>query len=95
MAEKAKAGDKCVFTGMPIVTPDVTQMMLPGNKLESGGVEGTRRGLVGEGVTGLKSLGVREMTYKLSFIAHMVQPVHSSNVPEYAEISYTLCRWDP
>lgn len=80
MAEKAKAGDKCVFTGMPIVTPDVSQMLLPGNKLESGGVEGSRRGPAGEGVTGLKALGVREMSYKLSFIAHMVQSVHTSNV---------------
>lgn len=28
----------------------------------------------GDGVTGLKSLGVRDLTYKLAFLASMVQP---------------------
>jgi hypothetical protein len=31
-------------------------------------------GLGTEGATGLKALGVRELTYKLSFLACMVQP---------------------
>lgn len=81
MAERAKAGDKCVFTGMPIVTPDVAQLLLPSNKIESEGVQGGNNGRrqANEGVTGLKALGVREMTYKLAFIAHMVQPVLNNN----------------
>lgn len=79
MAERAKAGDKCVFTGMPIVVPDVSQLLLPGNKLENSGMEGGRRPAAqNEGITGLKALGVREMTYRLSFIAHMVQSIHNN-----------------
>ena len=35
LVERAKAGDKCVFTGTFIVVPDVSQLGLPGgNKAE-------------------------------------------------------------
>ena len=35
LVERAKAGDKCVFTGTFIIVPDVSQLGLPwGNKVE-------------------------------------------------------------
>ena len=77
MVERAKAGDKCVFTGTFIVVPDVSQLGLPGgNKAElqreaNKSNIGTA-GVGGSGVTGLKALGVRDLQYKTAFLACMV-----------------------
>ncbi|KAI0650502.1 MCM-domain-containing protein [Trametes meyenii] len=79
LVERAKAGDKCVFTGTFIVVPDVSQLGLPGgNKAElqreasrAGGTGGAAS-VGGAGVTGLKSLGVRDLAYKTAFLACMV-----------------------
>ncbi|KAF8319067.1 MCM-domain-containing protein [Clavulina sp. PMI_390] len=75
MVERAKAGDKCVFTGTFIVVPDVSQLGLPGVNSEMQR-EASRNGGVGglgnQGVTGLKSLGVRDLQYKTAFLACMV-----------------------
>ena len=79
MVERAKAGDKCVFTGTFIVVPDVSQLGLPGgNKAElqreanKGNANSITAGVGGSGVTGLKSLGVRDLQYKTAFLACMV-----------------------
>jgi DNA replication licensing factor MCM6 len=76
VVEKAKAGDKCVFTGSFIVVPDVSQMGVPGvnaqMQRESGGARATD-GLTNQGVTGLKTLGVRDLTYKTAFLACQVE----------------------
>ena len=77
IVDRAKAGEKCVFTGALIVVPDVSQLGLPGVRPEAtrdnrnaprGGDAG------GSGVTGLKALGVRDLTYRLAFLACMVTP---------------------
>ena len=69
-----KPGDKCTFTGCLIVVPDVSQLALPGSKLEPGSDrKGGNRSGVNDGVTGAKALGARELTYKLSFLACMVE----------------------
>lgn len=74
MVERAKAGDKCVFTGSFIVVPDVSQLGLPGVNAEimRESRSGTNTRAVGSGVTGLKSLGVRDLQYKTAFLACMV-----------------------
>ena len=79
LVERAKAGDKCVFTGSFIVVPDVSQLGLPGgNKAElqreanRGGAGASAGGVGGSGVTGLKTLGVRDLQYKTAFLACMV-----------------------
>lgn len=78
MVERAKAGDKCTFTGCLIVIPDVAQLALPGSRLESRSEAGGRsRNGAADGVSGLKALGVRELTYKLAFLSCMVQPSHA------------------
>lgn len=68
--ERAKPGDKCKFTGTEIVIPDVSQLGLPGIKPQSmkenrssGSAE------LASGVSGLKALGVRDLTYKIAFYA--------------------------
>ncbi|CAN6669804.1 DNA replication licensing factor Mcm6p [Trichomonascus vanleenenianus] len=76
MVERAKAGDKCTFTGCEIVIPDVSQLGLPGIKPSSQrDNRGAGRGGEGMngGVQGLKALGARDLTYKLAFLAFMVQ----------------------
>lgn len=75
VVEKAKAGDKCTFTGTFIVVPDVSQLGLPGANAEMmrenrGRGDG---GVASQGVTGLKALGVRDLQYKTAFLACMVQ----------------------
>jgi DNA replication licensing factor MCM6 len=83
LVERAKAGDKCVFTGTFIVVPDVSQLGIPGGnaaKLQresSKGGAGSVTGGIGGGVTGLKSLGVRDLQYKTAFLACMVQDADS------------------
>lgn len=76
MVERAKAGDKCAFVGTLIVVPDISQLSLPGNRLETGSSDGRLNRGMNEGIGGLKSLGVRELTYKLAFLAVMAQPRH-------------------
>jgi hypothetical protein len=77
LVERAKAGDKCVFTGTFIVVPDVSQLGLPGGNKAELMREANRSnagtgGVGGNGVTGLKSLGVRDLQYKTAFLACMV-----------------------
>ncbi|KAL7424232.1 MCM DNA helicase complex subunit mcm6 [Cryptotrichosporon argae] len=76
IVERAKAGDKCTFTGTFIVVPDVSQLGLPGVNAEmmreNRGGRGDG-GVASQGVSGLKALGVRDLQYKTAFLACMVQ----------------------
>ncbi|KAK9323278.1 MCM2/3/5 family-domain-containing protein [Lipomyces orientalis] len=82
IVERAKAGDKIVITGTLIVIPDVTQLGLPGVKAEA-----TREGRnaprsaegLTSGVSGLKALGVRDLTYRLAFLACMVTTANAKD----------------
>ncbi|XP_058953435.2 zygotic DNA replication licensing factor mcm6-A-like [Pocillopora verrucosa] len=71
--EQAQAGDKCDFTGSLIVVPDVAQISTPGARAESSGRQTSGEGYEAEGVRGLKALGVRDLTYRLAFLACSVQ----------------------
>lgn len=63
--ECVQAGDKCSFIGTLIVVPDVAQMLAG-----QAGLVRTESGKSNqEGISGLKSLGVREMSHKLAFLA--------------------------
>ncbi|KAK9827399.1 hypothetical protein WJX81_007351 [Elliptochloris bilobata] len=72
--EQARAGDKLVFTGNLVVVPDIAMLTIPGERVQVG-----RRGgggaqaAGGEGITGIKGLASRELTYRLSFMACSVQ----------------------
>ncbi|KAF4180010.1 hypothetical protein CNMCM8694_003400 [Aspergillus lentulus] len=76
MVDRAKAGERCIFTGTLIVIPDVSQLGLPGVRPEAVRDNAAFRSgdVGGGGVTGLKSLGVRDLTYRLAFLACMVTP---------------------
>lgn len=75
MVDRAKAGERCIFTGTLIVVPDVSQLGLPGVRPEAVRDNSARTGDVGGGgVTGLKALGVRDLTYRLAFLCCMITP---------------------
>ncbi|KIE02469.1 DNA replication licensing factor mcm6, partial [Metarhizium majus ARSEF 297] len=81
IVDRAKAGEKCIFSGALIVVPDVSQLGLPGLRPtairdDRGAPRGNDAG--GSGVTGLKALGVRDLTYRLAFLACFVAPDTSS-----------------
>jgi DNA replication licensing factor MCM6 len=77
IVDRAKAGEKCIFTGALIVVPDVSQLGLPGVRPEAmrDNRNAPRAGEAGgTGVSGLKALGVRDLTYRMAFLSCMVTP---------------------
>ncbi|KAL7386447.1 hypothetical protein ABVT39_008467 [Epinephelus coioides] len=75
--ETAQAGDRCDFTGTLIVVPDVSQLSTPGVRAEtSTRVPGGPQGFEADGLRGLKALGVRELSYRLAFLACNVAPTN-------------------
>ncbi|KAI0482005.1 MCM-domain-containing protein [Xylariaceae sp. FL0804] len=77
IVDRAKAGEKCIFTGALIVVPDVSQLGLPGVRptaIRDDRNAPRNNDVGGSGVSGLKALGVRDLTYRLAFLANMVAP---------------------
>ncbi|XP_038044261.1 zygotic DNA replication licensing factor mcm6-B-like [Patiria miniata] len=72
--ELPQAGDKCDFTGTLIVVPDVAQLSVPGAQQETSTRSKGGEGYDHEGVRGLKALGVRDLSYRLAFLACNVTP---------------------
>ena len=56
------------FTGTMIVVPDISALQFPGAKAEIGGRHKQGDYAV-EGVRGLKALGVRDLNYRIAFLA--------------------------
>ena len=68
-----QAGERCDFIGCLIVVPDVSQMFTAqagAVKTESRYNNNKSNATLGDGVSGLKNLGVKEMTYRLAFLAN-------------------------
>nr|XP_027198794.1 DNA replication licensing factor MCM6-like [Dermatophagoides pteronyssinus] len=62
--ECVQPGDRADFIGCLISVPDIAQMIAG-----SAGLIKSDSGATGDGIRGLKALGVREMTHKLAFMA--------------------------
>lgn len=77
VVEMAKAGDKCAFTGTLMVCPDVAQLSASRGRVELQTRGAQREGHSQEGITGLKNLGVRDLTYKMIFLGSTVSPLDS------------------
>lgn len=75
--ETVQAGDRYDFTGTLIVVPDVAALQTPGTRAQPQARGNQRRGddAMGDGVRGLKALGVRDLHYKMAFLAGSVQQV--------------------
>jgi len=84
LVETCKPGDKCLFSGSLIVVPDIISLTKPGEKVQ----RQLKRDAVRkeeqkpmDGVSGLKNLGIRDMTYKLIFVAHYAEFPNSNLNP--------------
>ncbi|XP_008783215.2 DNA replication licensing factor MCM6 [Phoenix dactylifera] len=75
IVEKARAGDTVIFTGTLVAVPDVMALTSPGERAECRREAPQHRNASGghEGVRGLRALGVRDLSYRLAFIANSVQ----------------------
>ncbi|KAH8740831.1 hypothetical protein FG386_003070 [Cryptosporidium ryanae] len=77
--DKCKPGDKVVLTGTLIVAPDVPSLMKPGD-IPSTVTKDRNRNQnenYNSSVTGLKSLGVRDLAYRLCFLACHIEVVNA------------------
>lgn len=74
--EACQAGDRCDIIGSLIVVPDVSQLATPGVRAETSSRVGGGKGHESEGLRGLKALGVRELNYRLAFLASHVAPTN-------------------
>ena len=76
IVDMTKPGDKAVFTGKLVVVPDIVQLMKAGEKYTSSNMDtGKMRRDVNktmDGITGLKKIGVKDLSYKMVFIASSV-----------------------
>ena len=78
MVEKAKAGDKCIFTGSLVVIPDGSALARAGEAVQASSGRTRPNDAAtggGGGVRGLKALGVRELTYRTCYVASSVIPM--------------------
>ncbi|XP_031415647.1 MCM6 minichromosome maintenance deficient 6, like [Clupea harengus] len=74
--ETAQAGDRCDFTGTLIVVPDVSALAMSGTRAETETRVTGREGYDKDGIQGLKALGMRELSYRLAFLACYVSPTN-------------------
>lgn len=72
IVETVQAGDRYDFTGTLIVIPDVGALQIPGMKAEIGSRHKQGEN-ASEGVRGLRALGVRDLNYRMAFLACSVQ----------------------
>lgn len=77
IVETVQAGDRYDFTGTLIVVPDVGSIQLPGAKADMGSRHQKGEAAAMEGIRGLKALGVRDLNYRMAFMACSVQATTS------------------
>lgn len=77
IVESVQAGDRYDFTGTLIVVPDVGSLQFPGAKADLGSRHQKGEAAAMEGVRGLKALGVRDLNYRMAFMACSVQATTS------------------
>jgi len=66
---------RVIFTGTVVVIPDISALAAPGERAECRRDSSQQKSSTAghEGVQGLKALGVRDLSYRLAFIANSVQ----------------------
>uniref|UniRef100_A0A6Q2WVL8 DNA replication licensing factor MCM6 n=1 Tax=Esox lucius TaxID=8010 RepID=A0A6Q2WVL8_ESOLU len=99
--ESAQAGDRCDFTGTLIVVPDVAALAVSET---SNRFAGGKQGFEADGIQGLKALGVRDLSYRLAFLACYVAPTnprfggkdlhHEDQTAESVKNQMTVQEWE-
>ncbi|EEA05787.1 DNA replication licensing factor MCM6, putative [Cryptosporidium muris RN66] len=76
--DRCKPGDKVILTGQLIVAPDIPSLMKPGD-VPSSVVKDRARNRNNDysGISGLKSLGTRDLGYRLCFLACHIETVNA------------------
>ncbi len=72
MVDEMKPGDTCIFTGSLIVVPEIATLLKPGEKaqMKTKVMPNNRsRQNTMDGITGLSSIGVKDLNFKLVFMA--------------------------
>lgn len=87
--EAAQPGDHCDFVGTLITIPDVAVLATPGLRADARNRKGQPEGV--EGVRGLKSLGVRDLNYKLAFLATSITASNASVHFKYLKLQSITC----
>ena len=81
IVDQAKPGDRTIFTGNLVVVPDIVQLLKPGEKPQQSSMNTAKMKRNDQkpmdGVTGLKRLGVKDLSYKLVFVANSVHSADS------------------
>ena len=81
IVDMAKPGDRSIFTGTLVVVPDIVQLMKPGEKAQSSKMDLGRMqrndAKPMDGVMGLRDTGVKDLSYKMVFIASNVSTTDS------------------
>lgn len=76
IVDAAKPGDRSVFTGQLLVVPEIVQTRKPGEQPQANNTNNARLNRDGsrpmDGVMGLKENGVKDLSYKLVFMANSV-----------------------
>ena len=76
IVDMAKPGDRTIFTGTLIVVPEIASLLKPGEKPQASSYNTAKMkrndARTMDGVTGLKKIGVKDLSYKLVFIASSV-----------------------
>ena len=78
----SKSGDKAIFTGILVVEPEIVQLLKPGEKSQSQAIDTKNMKRNGDvkaldGVTGLKKIGKKDLSFKMVFITSSVHSADS------------------
>ena len=75
MCDRVKPGDKITVSGALIVVPDVPALMKPGDVSKTVRREQRKKPAdsAADGVSGIKQLGVRNLSYKICFVSSYVE----------------------
>jgi DNA replication licensing factor MCM6 len=90
LVDKAKPGDKCKFTGTEIVLPDVSQYQLPGIKAATIRTRGNGSSDPLTSGINMRSLGARDLTYKIAFLGCHVSSISGKDLDEGEDDSSSL-----
>jgi len=90
MVERAKAGDRIIFTGSLVVIPDASALARAGDAPRATRNESRANDAAtgGGGGARLKSLGVRELTYRTCFVSSSVMPLE--HLTRYRNLDTTI-----